>query len=105
MYSYMPSLPPSRPNPLSRYPPKPEAASKRLVELTQTTPALSFGTMSRARLRFSVQTDAARPYVVLFASFTDSPGVRKVIVTKTGPNISTWARMEEGSTPVNRVGG
>src|SRR5215831_2848010 len=52
-YSHIPSRPPSRPNPLSRYPPKPAAASKRLVEFTHTTPALIFGAMSSARLMLS----------------------------------------------------
>src|SRR5687767_16037973 len=60
-YSHMPSRPPSRPKPDSRYPPNPAAASKRLVEFTHTTPALIFGAMSRARLMLSVQTLAARP--------------------------------------------
>src|SRR5690242_20914758 len=49
-YSHIPSLPPSRPNPDSRYPPNPAAASKRFVELIQTTPALILGAMSSARL-------------------------------------------------------
>src|SRR5262249_49916811 len=35
--SHIPSLPPSLPNPLSRYPPNPAAASKRFVELIHTT--------------------------------------------------------------------
>jgi len=43
--------------------------------------------------------------MVLLASSTDSPGVRKVIVTKTGPNISIWASVEAGSTFVKSVGG
>src|SRR6476661_900315 len=49
-YSHIPSRPPSRPNPDSRYPPNPAAASNRLVELIHTTPALIFGAMSSARL-------------------------------------------------------
>src|SRR6185503_19389740 len=53
-YSYIPSLPPSRPNPDSRYPPNPAAASNRFVQLIQTTPALIFGATSSARLMFSV---------------------------------------------------
>src|SRR5688500_3089927 len=60
-YSRSPSRPPSRPKPLSRYPPKPLAASNTLVQFTHTVPALSWGAMSRARLMFSVQTLAARP--------------------------------------------
>src|SRR5262245_1162112 len=60
-YSLSPSLPPSLPNPLSRYPPNPLAASKTLVQLIQTVPALSWGATSSARLMFSVQTLAARP--------------------------------------------
>src|SRR5262245_6257185 len=60
-YSLSPSRPPSLPNPLSRYPPNPLAASKTLVQLIQTVPALSWGATSSARLMFSVQTLAARP--------------------------------------------
>src|SRR5258708_21946829 len=104
-YSHIPSRPPSRPNPLSRYPPNPAAASNRFVEFTHTTPALIFGAMSSARLMFSVQTLAASPYGVLFASATDSSGVRKVIVTSTGPKISTCAIVDDGCTFVNSVGG
>src|SRR5881394_3616245 len=71
-YSYMPSRPPSRPKPDSRYPPNPDAASKRLVQLIHTTPALSLGATSSARLMFSDQRLAASPYGVLFASSTAS---------------------------------
>src|SRR5688572_20147019 len=60
-YSHIPSLPPSRPYPLSRYPPNPADASNRFVELIQTTPASSFGATSSARLMFSVHTLAAKP--------------------------------------------
>src|SRR5262245_17755373 len=60
-YSYIPSRPPSLPKPDSRYPPNPAAASNRLVELIQTTPAFSFGATSSARLMFSDHTLAARP--------------------------------------------
>src|SRR5437763_696530 len=91
--------------PDSRYPPKPDAASKRLVLFTQTVPALSLGATSRARLIFSVQTLAAKPYGVLFASCTASAGVRKVMLTSTGPNISTCAIVDAGETLVKRVGG
>src|SRR6266850_425958 len=104
-YSHIPSFPPSRPNPDSRYPPKPEAASNRLVQLTHTTPALILGATSSARLMFSVHTLAARPYGVLLASSTASAGVRNVIETSTGPKISTWAMVAAGDTFVNSVGG
>src|SRR5690242_3303018 len=104
-YSHIPSLPPSRPNPDSRYPPNPDAASNRLVQLIQMTPALILGATSSARLMFSVQTLAARPYGVLLASSTASAGVRNVIVTSTGPKISTCAIVAAGDTFVNRVGG
>src|SRR5207247_2680269 len=97
-YSHIPSFPPSRPNPDSRYPPNPEAASNRLVQLTHTTPALILGATSSARLMFSVHTLAARPYGVLLASSTASAGVRKVIETSTGPKISTWAKVAAGET-------
>src|ERR1043166_4167092 len=104
-YSHMPSLPPSLPNPLSRYPPNPDDASNRFVELIHTTPALILGAMSSARLMLSVQTLAASPYGVLLASATLSSGVRNVIATSTGPKISTWAMVDEGCTSVNSVGG
>src|SRR6267142_752369 len=104
-YSHIPSLPPSRPKPDSRYPPNPEAASNRLVELIQTTPALSLGATPSARLMFSVHTLAARPYGVLFASSTASLGVRNVMLTSTGPKISTCAIVAAGETSVNSVGG
>src|SRR5438034_9775943 len=61
-YSHIPSFPPSRPNPDSRYPPNPDAASNRLVQLIHTTPALILGATSSARLMFSVHTLAASPY-------------------------------------------
>src|SRR5690349_15331701 len=60
-YSRSPSRPPSRPNPLSRYPPNPLAASNTLVQLIQTVPAWSLGSTSSARLMFSVQRLAASP--------------------------------------------
>src|SRR5216117_867025 len=104
-YSHIPSRPPSRPNPDSRYPPKPDAASNMLVQFTHTTPALSFGATSSARLMFSVHTLAARPYGVLFASSTASFGVRNVIDTSTGPKISTCAIVAAGDTSVKSVGG
>src|SRR5438094_5777654 len=104
-YSHIPSFPPSRPNPDSRYPPNPEAASNRLVQLIHTTPALIFGATSSARLMFSLHTLAASPYGVLFANSTASPGVRNVIETSTGPKISTWAMVAAGDTFVHNVGG
>src|ERR1700690_1557036 len=60
-YSNKPSLPPSRPKPDSRYPPKPEAPSKRFVELTHTDPALILLATSSARLMLSLHTLAASP--------------------------------------------
>src|SRR6266581_2345802 len=104
-YSHIPSRPPSRPNPDSRYPPNPLAASNTFVQLIHTTPALIFGATSSARLMFSVHTLAARPYGVLFASSTASLGVRRLIATRTGPKISTCAIVAAGETSVNRVGG
>ena len=76
-----------------------------LVQFTHTTPALSFGATSSARLMFSVHTLAARPYGVLFASSTASFGVRNVIDTSTGPKISTCAIVAAGDTSVKSVGG
>src|SRR5256885_14132478 len=99
-YSHMPSRPPSRPNPLSLYPPNPLDASNMFVQFTHTTPALICGAMSSARLMFSVHTLAASPYGVLLASATDSAGVRNVIDTSTGPEISTCAMVDDGDTLV-----
>lgn len=73
--------------------------------MIHTTPALIFGATSSARLIFSVQTLAARPYGVLLARATASAGVRNVIETRTGPKISTCAMVAAGETPVNSVGG
>src|SRR5947207_12767875 len=67
-YSHIPSFPPSRPKPDSRYPPNPEAPSNRLVQLLHTPPALILGATSTARLLFPVQTLAARPCGDLFAT-------------------------------------
>jgi hypothetical protein len=76
-----------------------------LVELIQTTPDLSFGAISSARLMLSVHTLAASPNWVLFASATDSSGVRNVMATSTGPKISTCAIVLDGVTSVKSVGG
>ena len=54
---------------------------------------------------FSDHTLAASPYGVLFASSTASFGVRNVMLTSTGPKISTWAIVAAGETSVNSVGG
>src|SRR5579872_1964708 len=104
-YSRSPSLPPSRPKPLSRYPPKPQAASNRLVQFTQTTPALSCAATCRATLMLSLHTQAASPYTVLLASSTASAGVRNVMAASTGPKISCCATVEAGCTLLSRVGG
>ena len=53
----------------------------------------------------SLQTLAARPKRVLLARATASCGVRKVMLTRTGPKISTWATVEAGATSVSTVGG
>src|SRR5205814_8830453 len=102
-YSHIPSFPPSRPNPDSRYPPNPEAASNRLVQLTHTTPALILGATSSARLMFSVHTLAASPYGVLLASSTASAGVPNVIETSPGPEDSIRAEGAAGDPVVNNV--
>src|SRR6267378_1600056 len=104
-YSYRPSRPPSRPYPLSLYPPNPQAASNRFVLFTQTTPAFNCAATCSATLMLSLQTLAASPYTVLFASSTASRGVRKVIAASTGPKISCWATVDVGCTLLSRVGG
>src|SRR6266403_2823300 len=103
-YSRSPSLPPSRPKPLSRYPPKPQAASNRFVLLTHTTPAFNCAATCSDRLILSLQTLAASPYTVLFANSTASRGVRNVIAASTGPKISCCATTEVGCTLLSRVG-
>ena len=60
-YALIPSTPPSLPNPLSLYPPNPQAASNKLVELIHITPAFILGAISRARLIFSDHILAAKP--------------------------------------------
>src|SRR5215469_375658 len=105
IYSSKPSRPPSLPYPLSRYPPKPQAASNRFVEFTQTTPAFNCAATSSATLIFSLHTQAASPYTVLLASSTASFGVRNVIAASTGPKISCWATIEVGCTLLRIVGG
>src|SRR5471030_399876 len=54
---------------------------------------------------FSLHTQAASPYTVLFASCTASGGVRKLIATSTGPKISACATAAELDAPVISVGG
>src|SRR6267378_4936552 len=104
-YSYRPSRPPSRPYPLSLYPPNPDAASNRFVLLTHTTPAFNCAATCSATLMLSLQTLAASPYTVLFASSTASRGVRKVIAANTGPKISCCATVDVGCTLLSSVGG
>src|SRR6266436_9292398 len=104
-YSSNPSLPPSRPNPLSRYPPNPHAASKRFVLSTQITPAFICAAACSATFTLSLHTLAANPYTVLFASSTASRGVRNVIAASTGPKISCCATIDVGCTLLNNVGG
>src|SRR6266446_8349229 len=104
-YSSSPSRPPSRPNPLSRYPPKPHAASNRFVLFTHTTPAFICAAACSARFTLSLHTLAASPYTVLFASSTASRGVRNVIAASTGPKISCCATIDVGCTLLNNVGG
>src|ERR1700731_3380950 len=104
-YSSIPSLPPSRPNPLSRYPPNPQAPSNKFVLFTHTTPAFNCAATCSATLMLSLQTLAARPYTVWLASSTASRGVRKVIAVSTGPKISCCATVEVGCTLLNNVGG
>src|SRR5260370_9337853 len=84
MYSSRPSRPPSRPYPLSRYPPKPQAASNRFVQFTQTTPAFNCAATCSAMLRLSLQTHEANPYTVLLASSTRSFVVRNAIAASSG---------------------
>src|SRR5690606_8403830 len=90
-YAASPCRPPSRPKPLSLYPPKGELGSNLLNVFPQMTPALSFVASSKILAPLSVQTPADRPYIVLFAFSIASSGVRKVITVSTGPKISSRA--------------
>src|SRR5712664_2272396 len=103
-YSIKPSRPPSRPYPLSRYPPNPQAASNRFVLFTHTTPAFNCAETCRATLILSLHTLAASPYTVLLASSTASRGVRNVIAASTGPKISCCATIDAGCTLLSSVG-
>ena len=53
------------------------------------TPAFIFGAKPRAKLIFSLHILAAKPYLVSFAKSEASLGVLKVVLTKTGPKISS----------------
>ena len=75
------------------------------MELIHITPALILGAISSAKLMFSVQILAAKPYGVLLAKDTASLGVRNVKEINTGPNISTCAINDAGVTFVKSVGG
>ena len=87
------------------YPPNPHAASNKFVELIHITPAFILGAISSARLIFSDQILAAKPYGVLFAILTASLGVLKLRTDNTGPKISTCAIKEDGETLVKIEGG
>src|SRR5439155_22520254 len=103
-YGSKPCRPPSRPNPLSLYPPNGDDGSNRLNVFAQTTPARSRSAIHRIREPFSVQTPALRPNGVLFAFSTASSGVRKVSTDRTGPKISSWAIRCDCATFVKSVG-
>ena len=75
-----------------------------MVQFIQTVPALIFGAISNAKFRFSVQIDAAKPYLVLFANSTASFGVLNDIATSTGPKISSLTIVSAVDTLVNKVG-
>src|ERR1700684_694246 len=104
-YSSIPSRPPSRPYPLSRYPPNPHAASNKFVLFTPTPPAFTCAETCSATFTLSLQTLAASPYVVLFANSTASRRVRNVIAASTGPKISCCATVDAGCTLLSSVGG
>src|SRR5439155_19756244 len=103
-YGSRPCSPPSRPKPLSLYPPKGDEGSNRLNVFAQTTPARRRWAIQRMRDPFSVQTPAESPYGVLFAFSTASSGVRNVRIDRTGPKISSRAIRCDWETPVNSVG-
>mmetsp|Transcript_96765 Transcript_96765/g.235216 ORF Transcript_96765/g.235216 Transcript_96765/m.235216 type:complete len:213 (+) Transcript_96765:740-1378(+) len=104
-YSKRPSRPPSRPKPLSLYPPKPAAASKALWMFTHTTPARTLSAVSSASPMDSVHTPALRPYRVLLASAMASLGERNDCATSTGPKISSCTSRDVDCAPVISVGG
>ena len=61
--------------------------------------------VSRASGSCSEWTEAANPYIVLFAIAIASLAVRKGNATNTGPKISSITTLEAVLTPVMRVGG
>ena len=103
-YGSRPCRPPSRPNPLSLYPPNGDEGSNRLNVFAHTTPARRRCAIHRMREPFSVQTPALNPNGVLFAFSTASSGVRNVRIESTGPKISSRAMRCDCETPVNNVG-
>src|ERR1019366_2037979 len=104
VWARRPWRPPSRPKPLSLYPPNGEEGSNLLYVLPQTTPALRRCAIQKIFAPLSVQMPADNPYIVLLAFSMASSGVRNVITESTGPKISSRAMRDDWATPVKNVG-
>ena len=79
----------SRPKPDCLTPPNGVTGLNASTVLTETVPAFNYFETRRARDKLSVQTDAAKPYSLLFAICSASSSVSNVITDRTGPNISS----------------
>src|SRR3990172_2800059 len=77
-YGNNPCKPPSRPNPLSLYPPNGDVGSNLLYVFAHTTPARSLVVRLKIFEPLSVHTPAESPYGILFAFSTASSTVRNV---------------------------
>ena len=75
------------------------------VSLIQTTPARSARAVRIAFVMSFVQTAAAKPYSLSFASATTSSTASNGITDMTGPKISSRAILAELSTSAKTVGG
>ena len=79
-----------RPTPEALTPPKGTRRSRSIQQFTHTVPASMRSATRCARLRFSVQSVAARPYGVALAIATASFSVLNGVMVTTGPKISSW---------------
>src|SRR5215212_8767129 len=88
-YGSNPCNPPSRPMPLSLYPPNGLVGSNLLYVFAQITPARSLLVTLKILLHLSVHTPPLNPYGVLFAFSSASSTVLNVCTASTGPKISS----------------
>jgi len=72
--------------------------------LTFTVPQSISLASAAPRSRSPVQTLALSPYGESFAAATAAAASGTGVTAATGPNVSSQATVESGSTPVNTVG-